>query len=438
MGDKAKVKKYDYVILGGGIAGLYCAREILKAHPSFSVAVVEKYKMLGGRAVTFSKEVPGVGHIQWEIGAGRVSTNHTHVLKLLREYNLKTIPISPDLVYKQNGTSDIEPNLFEPSIDALLGPLKDLPKDILARHTLEQLLEKIHGSAKTKEWMNRFPYHAEMTVYRADIALQEFSGEMKTHEGYCIVAEGLSALSEKLAEDIVQRGGVLLTENEVIDLGSEKKETWVEMRVGSPFGPEKGHRPIRRLWSKKVICALPWDALKKLSFFKRFSALKHLTMEPLIRMYAVFPLVNEKPWFSDMPRVVTTLPIRYILPIDKTKGTIMISYTDSKYSEYFMKLHKKEGEEGVEKEVMREVRELFPDKKIPEPIFFKIHEWPAGVSYWLPGTYEPAKESREALVPFPDKHPNIYVCGESFSLRQGWMEGALEHAELLLRKRILQ
>ncbi len=435
MGEKEK--KYDYLILGGGLAGLYCAREILKAHPSLSVALVEKYKMLGGRAVTFSKEVPGAGKVQWEIGAGRISSKHVHVHKLLREYNLKTFPISGDLVYKKDGISEVEPNLFEPSIDALLVPLKGLSKDILAKHTLQEILTKLHGSAKTKEWMDRFPYHAEMVTYRADVALQEFTGEMKTHEGYSVVADGLSALSEKMAEDIVGRGGILLTENEVVDLGGNKKETWVDMRVGSPFGPEKAHRPIRRIWSKKVICALPYDALKKLPFFAPFSALKKVTMEPLIRMYAVFPLVKGKAWFYDLPRVVTTLPIRYILPIDKTKGTIMISYTDSKFSEHFMKLHKKEGEEGVEKEVMKEVRELFPDRKIPDPLYFKIHEWPAGVSYWLPGSYDPSKISEEVLVPFPEKHPNVYICGETFSLRQGWIEGALEHAELLLRKRIL-
>jgi hypothetical protein len=433
-----KTKKYDTIILGGGLAGLYCAREILKARPSTSLVVVEKYKMLGGRAVTFQKDIQGVGSVQWEIGAGRISNKHTLVLKLLREYNLKTIPISPALVYKKDGTSPIEPNLFEPSLELLLAPLQSLPSKILATHTLEEILIQIHGTVATKEWMNRFPYHAEMVTYRADEALDEFFGEMKTHEGYSIVAEGLSALSQKMSEDIVQRGGILLTENECVEVGGNTNEAWIRVRVGSPFGPSASKRPIRFLHGKKLICALPYDALKKLDFFKKFSILKHLTMEPLIRMYAVFPLVGGKAWFSEIPRVVTTLPIRYLLPMDKSKGTIMISYTDSKFSEHFMKLNKQEGEEGVEREVMEQVRSLFPEKKIPNPLYFKIHEWPAGVSYWLPGTYEPKKLSEEALVPFPEKYPTIYLCGETFSLRQGWIEGALEHAELLLRKKLLK
>ena len=103
----------------------------------------------------------------------------------------------------------------------------------------------------------------------------------------------------------------------------------------------------------------------------------------------------------------------------------MISYTDNVFAKHFMKMNT----ELMEKEVMKDLRELFPEREIPDPTFFKAHPWTDGVSYWLPGNYKPAHVSVEALKP----GPGIYVCGESFSLRQGWMEGALEHAALLLR-----
>jgi hypothetical protein len=36
------------------------------------------------------------------------------------------------------------------------------------------------------------------------------------------------------------------------------------------------------------------------------------------------------------------------------------------------------------------------------------------------------------LRPRPATMPELYVCGESFSVgRQAWIEGALEHADLL-------
>jgi monoamine oxidase len=74
------------------------------------------------------------------------------------------------------------------------------------------------------------------------------------------------------------------------------------------------------------------------------------------------------------------------------------------------------------------VRALFPTRQIPEPTFLEKHEWPQGCSYWLPGDYEVAAASRAAHNPVK----GVYVCGESVSQTQTWMEGALESAEILL------
>jgi hypothetical protein len=40
--------------------------------------------------------------------------------------------------------------------------------------------------------------------------------------------------------------------------------------------------------------------------------------------------------------------------------------------------------------------------------------------------------SLEAFRPFPQM-PGVHVCGESFSMRQAWIEGALEHAGALAK-----
>ena len=83
---------YDICILGAGIAGLYCAREIQKKMPDAKICILEKFKEIGGRAYTFHTTVNGL-HISWEAGAGRIHKSHHNVLKLLKEYNIDTIPI---------------------------------------------------------------------------------------------------------------------------------------------------------------------------------------------------------------------------------------------------------------------------------------------------------------------------------------------------------
>jgi len=400
----------DILIIGAGLAGLYCARELLKHNPNQTVIVCEKYKKVGGRAVTFHKD----GY-QWEIGAGRISDSHKMVLGLLKEYGLHTIPIGPDLHYKESGSTEYEENHFEPAIDILLAPLQKLPEHFLGTHTMKEVMVSVHGLAATQKWMDRFPYHAEMVVMRADMALREFFNEMKSHEGYFVCKEGLSALSEAMVADIKERGGVVNTEYELIDV----EKGHAEFYTGSW---KDGNRPKMTISAKKIVLALHASALRKLPFLRGWSPLKRVTMSPLMRIYAVFPST----WFKGISRIVTTSPIRYFLPMSEETGTAMISYTDNVFAKHYMKMDGK----ALEKEVMKDLRELFPEKKIPDPTFFKAHPWTDGVSYWLPGNYKPADVSVDALNP----SAGIYVCGESFSLRQGWMEGALEHAALLLQR----
>ena len=406
---------YDILIIGGGIAGLYCARQLLKAHPSLRLVLCEHYKVLGGRMATYHKTLPGDLAVQWEIGAGRISDSHVRLHALLREYGLHTAPIGGDLMYKESGSAPLEKNIFEPSLDILFGPLLALPSDILAKHTLEELLISIHGKKATQRWMDRFPYHSELVYLRADEGLREFSNEMKSHEGFSVCVEGLGALAEKMAAECVERGAVILTQYTCTGLG----KGWAEFT---------SEGLTRKIHAKKIICALHANAMRSIPFFKGFTTLKKIQMEPLTRMYAVFPVRGGKSWFHGLPRIVTPMPIRYILPINDSKGVIMISYTDSKFSRAF-------SGKDPEAEVMKEIRALFPEKDIPDPLLFKVHEWKEGVSYWLPGGYSVKEVSEKALVPFPKVYPGIYVCGESFSERQGWVEGSIEHAALLLKKK---
>ena len=72
------------------------------------------------------------------------------------------------------------------------------------------------------------------------------------------------------------------------------------------------------------------------------------------------------------------------------------------------------------------------DHRLPAPLFTKAHSWRAGVTYWLPGDYSPVEASRAAVRPLPETYPSVFLCGESYSLRQCWVEGALEHAAAAL------
>ena len=119
---------YDYCIVGGGIAGLYCALKLAKKH---KVLLCEKYKNLGGKVSTYYGYVKSVGKIQYEEGAGRISKEHTLILNLVKRYKLTLIPIDPELHYKRDGGSEIDENYFESSLDIFITPLKQVSKELL-------------------------------------------------------------------------------------------------------------------------------------------------------------------------------------------------------------------------------------------------------------------------------------------------------------------
>lgn len=405
---------YDFIIIGGGISGFYCGLELIKHKKN--VLICEKYKNLGGRIDTFHEN-----SYKWESGAGRISEKHSLLLNLMKHYKEPLHKISAALNYKKDGNSCIEPNLFEPNIKVFFEPLEKLDSKILSNSTLKDLCIQIHGKEKTEEFFDRFPYRAETEILRADLGLKSFKKEMGSHEGYYVAVNGLHSLIEKMEKDFISKGGKVLTNYECFNI-SDKKE-YIETNFY--IGPRSVRiRPTQSLQSKKVICAMTSETLKQILFFKNFKTLNYLKMEPLLRIYAVY----DHCWFSQYNRIVTKTPIRYFLPINYKEGsaTAMISYTDSRDTNKFHSILKKFGEESLGRHIQNLLKELFGP--IPEYKFFKAHYWKYGATYWLPGNYNPHEESKKSLKPFESE---VYVVGESFSLKQAWIEGALEQCKKL-------
>ena len=77
---------YDYIIVGGGLSGLYSAYKLLKENPKLKILILERNRDVGGRIDTQD----GL-----EAGAGRFHENQPLIMGLIRELGLakRMVPI---------------------------------------------------------------------------------------------------------------------------------------------------------------------------------------------------------------------------------------------------------------------------------------------------------------------------------------------------------
>ena len=413
---KSKSPNYNYLVVGAGLAGLHCALRLKKAKPNASIAIAEAYHYVGGRVYTYTpKDYP---NIHWESGAGRIHESHTLVKRYIKSYGLTPIPISSTQEFRSSqDPSHPRPDTWPGLAAYLVSTLSSLTPSLLAQHTIRELLVKIQGKAKTDALLSHFSYRAEVDVLRADLALESLQREMGPSTDFFVVKEGLGALAKAMKQEAEGLGVEFLMGHVLTSVKSKEAHFTVI--------DEAKQKTRRTLRADHIILALHNKALKQIRPFHNHPLLHKVVMCPLLRIYGIF----DKPWFSGLPKTVTDGPLRFVIPISERNGTIMVSYTDASDTQFWSSMSEKK----LRTEIVKELRDLFPERHIPAPLYLKTHLWKAGCSYWAPGTYSPEEASKQILNPMP----HIYVCGESWSLKQAWMEGALEHAELLCKTHLL-
>lgn len=397
---------FDIIVVGGGIAGLTVTESLAKR--GYKIACLEKYGAWGGRIATYRDKT-----MQYEIGAGRIFHKHTRVNALVKRFKLHTFPIGTHTQY--NGRPNSFMDLFKPICDAL----RKIPAHELARHTLAEIIPREFHTL-----FSMFPYSAELHLLRADVALDSFDKALGANnsDAFYGIVEGLDALVDNLVEYAKKAGAICKNRHRVEDI--IKREDGLFEVVGD-YGKKDVAKPFTFV-TKKIIIAACRCSMSNFKILKPAPFLGYLATSPLIRIYAVYPQdpITGKVWFADLPKTVTPSKLRYIIPIDSNKGLIMISYTDGDDTNYWRSL---DGP-ALQTAIQREVRREFPTLSIPNPTYLKKHDWQGGCTYWLPGEYDVASVSLAAHNPFP----NIYVCGESISTEQAWIEGALQSVETLL------
>ena len=404
---------FDTVIIGGGISGLYTNLELCKKKDK--TLLLETSYVFGGRIYQYTDKT-----VSFPAGAARFNRKHERVIKLLKQFNLldfrkdKGISSNIDFIDSKDQFSPKFKNKtgFEYIKKVLRKVEKMRNDDILRNYTFQEYAEKYLEKDEVEFLLIASGYSGQLKHMNMFDAYNLFKNGIR--DDVTFYAGYFHHLVDSIVQELKKQGAKML-------LNSYVKE--VEFDNANDCYVVKYNNISRK--AKRVVFALPQPALLKIKLLTPIHTIlkNSIGCKSLCRVYAKFK--PEDIWFKDIQKTVTNNALRYIIPMDREKGTIMISYTDDMYCEYWKK--QQNNQSKLKKSVVDLVKKTF-NKKIAEPEEVWVFHWDCGVGYWNKGV-----NSVQVADFLANPMENVYICGENYSLEQSWVEGALESAERVLK-----
>ena len=425
--------KYDTIIIGAGIAGLYAAYKIKKQDPHHNLIILERENHIGGRMGTVNFH-----GTQIAIGAGVGRKRKDKLLqKLLQELRIPTHEFKTSTNYAET----LEPCDVKRTFEYLKETYEKQkpPKNI----NFQEFATKILG----KHQYEHFITCAGYTDYENEAASNTF-----THYGFndnyqqSWTAIGipwqklLQSLQNYIGRTHIHTNQTVTKIQQINDKGSfasARVETpnmsltgvvWSEARSDSTTNSEGCVAP-RRVWQVKtnnsekyqttrLIVATTIDTVHRLIPESKnpTNSLSTIKGQPFLRIYGKFTPESNK----IIQQYVTTTtivpgPIHKLIPINTKQGIYMIVYTDNKGAKFLKKYtaNTPQNRESLCKYLQEALG-------ITQPLVLediRSFYWPIGTHYYT--------QNNQENIPQNPK-PNLFIIGEMISHNQGWVEGALE------------
>jgi len=436
---------YDIVIIGGGIAGLYSAYNIIKNNKYNKynklqkILIIERNNYLGGRIKTIKKKILH-NNYYIESGAERFNNKHKLLIQLINELKLSNkiinidykINFIPSKNYKKNeNTYFIKESPFKYINKVIIYAKKyeKDKKDNLKKYTfIDYAVKKnILKPKEIKFILDSLGYYKEiidMNLYNIIKLCESLNTKLQFYK----LKGGLSQIIDKLKQFIINKNCNIMLNNNVKNIIYNPNKSLFNIIINKNTIKKPIKTPIKKqikntnkiIIAKKCIITIPKPDLLKFNILSTIkSSLKSINYVSLCKIFAIFS--KSDIWFKDISKTTTNNNLRYIIPLDKEKGLIMISYSDGKYADYWNNLYLKDKALFLKK-IKDNIYKTF-HINMPNPIFIKPYYWNIGTHYWKKN-----KNSITLLKKILQPYPTIplYICGENYSENQGWIEGALE------------
>ncbi|APC25611.1 Amine oxidase [Only Syngen Nebraska virus 5] len=379
----------DYVVIGGGVAGLYANYKLYKKNKREGL-LLEKNSDVFGRAREHDFHGTKI-----KCGAGIAVPQNKSLVKLLKKFRMNTKVIrGPAVVDKRLPPFDMKNAVKQVKI-----VYKKMTKKDLSTLTSREILYKYFS----KEFADEFIHHSEFHDY--------LDGSFEYLFKYYDIDDLDNAAFGKIFVDWTAFVEKLKLPNIRTDYAVKKVE-----KKGKIFIIND------EIKTKEVIFAVTvstFDAIKYIGF-KMPVMSDFIGSTPFCRMYAYY----EKGYSLDDDYVMVDGPVDKIIKINK--NVLMASYSDGNNA-LFWKTVKGLPMAERRRVVRDELSKVGYDFGLPDDVFSA--DWTDGDHYVKPykGTFD------KLLDKLSKPTKGVMIVGELLSKRNGYVDGALTSVERVIK-----
>ena len=388
---------YDYIILGGGISGIYSSYILSK---KYNVLILEKNDYMGGRV----KETMFHNNII-KLGAGILQSKNKHIIKLLDELKVE---------YKKVEATN---NVMGEKIDFDINTAVDIVEEKYNELILEQNMD-IYNLSFGKFLIKYFGQSFYISYLKYTGYYEHAFQDISYHVKYNSIEDDKLILTQKFFlkwGDLIEK----LLYNLKYILNTNVSNVIKQDNIFNIVTDKETY------YSKNVIFALtlkPFLLLTK-NLNLDIDYTKYIGNKAYLRIYS-FHKDGHK--FNNMGGsmniIVDNNPIQKIIYINDT--ILMASYSDTINADYWNKAYSSYSREKFLKLLLYWLRKIDPNITNIDDIYFQF--WNEGVHY-----YKPLGNNNivDILKKLQNPIDSVHVVGEMVSLRHGWVDGAISSVD---------